>query len=86
MTTVKRVPQFVEPVKVEVFFPDDVREKFKTAAIDMTADRKKAELRIEVPTDQSLVGEHDVIVKTTAILDGNLPAVSQTTLTLVISP
>lgn len=86
VTTVKRVPQFVEPVKVEVFFPDDVREKFKTATIDMTADREKAELRIEVPTDQSLVGEHDVIVKATAILDGNLPAVSQTTVTLVISP
>jgi hypothetical protein len=86
IATVRRVARFMEPVTLELLFPNDVREQFKTTAVHLPSDQENVQVRVEVPTDASLVGEHDVIIRATAIEDGKWPVVSQTTVTVVIVP
>lgn len=83
---VRRVPLFRESVKVEVLFPEDVRKQFEVSVLDVPPDRDLARVRVPVPTDASLVGEHEVTIVGTALRDGKWPVVSQVVVPVRIRP
>ena len=83
---VRRAAKLPEPATLEVVFPEDVGELVKSDPVVVPVGETSATIRVQPTTDESLLGEHKVLVRATALQDGKWRAVSQTTVTVVFVP
>lgn len=83
--TISRSPQLTEPVLLELHDNDAAPAAFRAQPQTLTADRDRVELMVTRAADVSTAGDRRVTLRATALQQGTLPVISETTV-LVQAP
>ena len=84
--TISRSPKLPEKVRLELVGDGQTPATFTAAATEVAADQTEATLRIDTLAGATCLGEQEVTIRATALQPGNLPVISETTLTVIVAP
>jgi lysophospholipase L1-like esterase len=83
---VARSARLTEPVRLELRLPEEPAGIFKAEPIVVPAGQMEVDFPIAIAADLRATGEHTVTIRGTAMQQGNLPVVSETTVFLTVNP
>jgi hypothetical protein len=76
---IARSPELPEPVRLELRLPDELAGLLTAEAVTVPASQADAAFSIVAKNDPRLIGEQAIVIRATALQNGRLPVISETT-------
>ncbi|MEI8021839.1 MAG: hypothetical protein WCH39_26755, partial [Schlesneria sp.] len=77
--TVSRVPEFQEPVRLELVLSEEQKDSISAEPISLAAGESEAALQIHIGNNHPVVGEQKLLIRATAYQNGKWLVKSETT-------